>query len=247
MKSVQQIAFSLFITLGAYANAQTQVAVGVKAGGNFNTAQVTDLLDQVTPDFRFASGATAGIVTEISFGDHFALQPEVNWVQKGFAWQESIGVPIGNVDIPIGAKATFKTNYIETPLLAKVKFGTERVQGYAVLGPTFGYALDAKIITRPQLFFELDPIRTKVNLSNLGYERFEVSGTGGLGIQVNLSGVKLFADARYTHGFTQLYNFPVVNEQIKSRGIALSAGLMLDLQTTKPKSKMPLKRPPVRR
>jgi hypothetical protein len=169
-------------------------------------------------------------------------------VQKGFSWNESLGIPLGNVEIPLGANATFRTNYLEVPLLAKLKLGNERIQGYVAAGPSFGYAMNAKIITRPRLFFEFDPIKTNVNLDNLNYERFDISATGGLGIQVNLNGASIFADARYTHGFTELYDFPVVNEQIKNKGIALSAGVLFNLQATAPKAKRPgTSRPTMRR
>lgn len=215
-----------------------QVAIGLKTGANFSKVHTTDLIDQVAPDFRYTPGWNLGGVAEINFGNYFALQPEVNWVQKGFTWDESVGVPIGNIEIPIGAEATFRTNYLEVPLLAKVKLGNEVVKGYITAGPSFGYAMNAKIITRPRLLFDLDPIKTSLNLENLGYERFEIAAAAGLGIEFNLNGAKIFADARYTHGFTELYDFPLINEKIMNRGIALSAGVLFDLQVPRSKTKV---------
>ena len=242
MKTTKQLLFATLTSLFFYTAAQAQVSVGLKGGANFGTAYTTDMLNSITPDFKYATGAVAGVVTELKFNDHFALQPEVNWVQKGFRFDEGIDIPIGNVNIPAGVEATIRTNYIEVPLLAKASVGNSRVQGYAVLGPSFGYALNGKLITRTRFLFEFDPIRTDLNLDNLDYNRFEVSAVGGLGFQVNFDGLKWFADARYTYGFTELYNFPVVNEQIKNRGIALSTGIMLDLSPAPVK-----KHPPVRR
>ncbi|MBL7774399.1 MAG: outer membrane beta-barrel protein, partial [Saprospiraceae bacterium] len=100
MKKTVLLVCSAFFTLQVSFG---QVAVGLKTGVNFNSAQTTDLLDQATPDFKFTPGWNAGLVTEINFGKYFAIQPEVNWIQKGFSWNESAGVPIGNVEIPIGA------------------------------------------------------------------------------------------------------------------------------------------------
>lgn len=232
MKTTKQFLFATLLTLAFQQIASAQIAVGVKTGGNFATVGVTDFLDQVTPNFKYAPGFTAGVVTEINFGQYFALQPELNWVQKGFRWDESFGVPIGNVEIPIGAQATIRTNYLEVPLLAKVKLGNEFVQGYVAAGPAFGYALNGKLITRPTVFIAFDPIKTNLNLDNLNYERFEVSAVGVAGVQFNFNGLKLFADARYTHGFTELYNFPVVNEKIRNRGLSANVGVMIDLPGT---------------
>ncbi len=232
MKTTKQFLFAALLTLSFQQIATAQIAIGLKTGGNFATVGVTDFLDQVTPDFKYAPGFTAGVVSEINFGRYFALQPELNFVQKGFRWDESIGVPIGNVEIPIGAEATLRTNYLEMPVLAKLKLGNERVQGYIAAGPALGYALNGQLITRPRVFIEFDPIKTDLNLDNLDYERFEVSAVGVAGVQFNFNGVKLFADARYTHGFTELYNFPVVNEKIRNRGISANVGVMLDLPGT---------------
>lgn len=232
MKATKQFLFAALLTLFFQQFATAQIAVGVKTGGAFATVGVTDFLDQVTPDFKYAPGFTAGVVSEINFGRYFALQPELNFVQKGFRWDESYGVPIGNVEIPIGARATIRTNYLEMPVLAKLKLGNERVQGYLAAGPALGYALNGQLITRPQVFIAFDPIKTDLNLDNLNYERWEVSAVGVAGVQFNFNGLKLFADARYTHGFTELYNFPIVNEKIRNRGISANIGVMLDLPGT---------------
>lgn len=229
MKTTKQILLAAVLALFCQQIATAQIAVGLKTGGHFSTASVTETLDQLTPDFKFSPVFTAGVVSEINFGDYFALQPELNWVQKGFRWDESLGVPIGNIDIPIGAEAVIRTNYLEIPLLAKGKLGNDFVQGYVAVGPAFGYALNGKLITKPRLLVELDPIKTDLNLDNLDYERFEVSAVGALGVQFNFNHVKLFADARYTHGFTELYNFPIVNEKVRHRGISASLGVMYDL------------------
>ncbi|HNE28537.1 MAG TPA: porin family protein [Saprospiraceae bacterium] len=229
MKSFRNLAAVVALLVFTQHIVNAQIAVGLKTGGHFSTAGVTETLDQLTPDFKLSPGFTAGVVSEFNFGDYFALQPELNWVQKGFRWDESLGVPIGNIDIPVGAEAIIRTNYLELPLLAKGKFGNDVVQAYVAAGPSIGYALNGKLITKPRLLIEFDPIKTDLNLNNLDYERFEVSAVGALGVQFNIQNVKIFADARYTHGFTELYNFPLVNEKIRHRGISANIGVMYNL------------------
>lgn len=247
MKTTKQILLATLIAFFGNQFATAQTALGLKGGGNFGTVHATEALNSLAPDFKYATGAVAGGVAEIGFGRYFAFQPEVQWMQKGFRFDEGIDVPVGNINIPAGVEATIRTNYIEMPLLAKVKFGNDLVQGYALLGPSFGYALNGKLITRTRFLFEFDPIRTNLNFNDLDYNRFEVSGVGGLGVQLNFNGIKWFTDARYTYGFTELYNFPVVNEQIKNRGIALTTGVMIDLTAAQPVKKAPARRPAVKR
>ncbi len=247
MKTTKQVLIAALITIFGNQFVFAQVALGLKGGGNFGTVHTTDMLNSLTPDFKYATGAVAGGVAEISFGRYFAIQPEVQWVQKGFRFDEGINIPVGKIDIPAGVEATIRTNYIEVPLLAKAKFGNELVQGYAVLGPSFGYGINGKLITRTRFLFEFDPIRTDLNFNDLNYNRFEVSAVGGLGVQFNFNGIKWFTDARYTYGLTELYNFPIVNEQIKNRGIALTTGVMVDLVSPQPKKAAPARRPGAKR
>ena len=247
MKTTKQILFAALIILFGNTFIFAQVAIGLKAGANFGNVHTTEALGDLTPDFKYATGAVAGAVAEISFGKHFAVQPELNWVQKGFRFSEGIDIPVGNMAIPAGVEAVIRTNYLELPLLAKVKIGNDIVQGYAVLGPSVGYAMSGKLITRTRFLFEFDPIRTDLNFDNLNYNRFEVAAVGGLGLQVNFNGGKWFADARYTQGLTELYNFPIVNEQIKNRGISLTTGVMIDLGDSPSKKKAAARKPLARR
>lgn len=247
MKTTKQVLFATLIIVFGNSFLSAQIALGLKAGANFGNVHTTQALNDLTPDFKYATGAVAGGVAEISFGKYFALQPELNWVQKGFRFSEGIDIPVGGIDIPAGVEATIRTNYLELPLLAKAKVGNDVIQAYAVLGPSIGYALNGKLITRTRLFFEFDPIRTDLNFDNLDYNRFEVAAVGGLGLQVNFNVGKWFADARYTQGLTELYNFPIVNEQIKNRGVALSTGIMIDMGSKPSKKKTTGGRPIARR
>ena len=215
------IVLSLFCV--AQASAQT-VSLGLKIGSTHQNIQTTSFIDAATPDFSSLPGFQMGAVVEADFGPYFALQSGLDFTQKGFKWSENAGINIANVPVPVGVSAEFRTNYLEIPVLAKVKFGNDKAQVYAGLGASAGYAMSAKIITRPRLLFELDPIRTSVNLGSLGYERMELSGLAALGGQVQVGSGKLFGEIRYQHGFTELYDFPLVNEKIKNRGIRLGAG-----------------------
>ena len=155
-------AFAFFVAVFTVP-ATAQVALGVRAGGNFATVNATETLDKLAPDFKYTPGFDLAGVAEINFGRYFALQPELHWTQKGFRFAETFDVPVGRFNVPAGADATFRTNYLELPVLAKLKLGNDLVQAYAAAGPSVGYAMNAKLVTRPRLFIEFDPINTPVN------------------------------------------------------------------------------------
>ncbi len=95
MKSTNQILLATLIILFGHRFLSAQVALGLKAGANFGNVHTTQALNDLTPDFKYATGAVAGGVAEISFGKYFAVQPELNWVQKGFRFSEAVNIPVG--------------------------------------------------------------------------------------------------------------------------------------------------------
>lgn len=245
MKPLNKIALAI-LALGSALPLSAQIFIGVRGGAHLSNVKATETLESLTPDFRFAPGGTAGVTAEFGITDWFAVQPEINWTQKGFNFDEGIDFDLGNLPIEAGADVVFRTNYLELPVLGKFKFGNDVVKGYVAAGPQVGYALDAQLITTPRIFFELDPIRTDIDFENLDYNRVEFSGVGVLGVEFNLNRIKIFADARYTHGFTELYNFPYVNEQLKHRGLTFGAGVAVNLIQPAAQTKAS-KRPPVRK
>lgn len=206
-----------------------QLSLGLRGGLNFGNVYTTDGLDAVTPDFEYINGPTIAGVLEYGFSDHFALQTELAYTTKGFKLREDFAVNLFNVPVPVGASAESRFGYLELPLLAKVKFGDEVVHGYITAGPTLGYAASGRLITRANALIEFKVSDTDINLDAINYERFEVGGSVGAGIGFNTSFGELFADARYTRGFTELYDIPLIDEKIRNQGFALSVGFLIPL------------------
>jgi hypothetical protein len=127
----------------------------------------------------------------------------------------------------VGVTAISKFNYLEMPLLAKAKFGNEFANFYVMAGPTFGYAMSGDLKTRAKFLVEIDLYNTSINLDNVGYQRWEVGGMAGAGISLNTQGGgQFFIDARYSHGFTQPYDIPLVHEKVQHKNIGVNVGFM---------------------
>ena len=132
-------------------------------------------------------------------------------------------------DRPIGVKATTNLKYIDVPLLAKYKFGTGKATGYVVAGPTFGYARSGNFRTSAQVLIDINLVNTPIDFDALNMNRWEVGGAVGVGGAIDMGGTQLFADARFTHGFTKLDNLPVVDVDLLNRGVALTAGVLIPI------------------
>ena len=57
----------------------------------------------------------------------------------------------------------------------------------------------------------------------------DIGASIGAGGTVNLGGMKLFVDARYTHGFNKLDNIPVIDLDFKNKNFALTTGFLIPL------------------
>lgn len=229
MKKAPKFLAIAALLVAFYTTSFAQFSIGLRGGLNFGNVYTTDGLDAITPDFQYINGPTVAGVVEYGISKNFAIQSELAVTRKGFKLREDFAVNLFNVPVPVGASAESRFNYLEVPLLAKVKFGDEVVHGYITAGPTFGYATSGRLITRANALFEFKVSDTDINLDAINYERFEVGGSVGAGLGFNTSFGQLFADARYTRGFTELYDIPVIDERIRNQGFAVSVGFMVPL------------------
>lgn len=214
--------------------AVAQTSIGFKGGFNYANVPEPSAVSGIVPDFKFVLGKSFAVVADIGVNDQFSFQPELAYTQKGFAIREGFDINLFDVPIPLGVKAVTKVNYIEAPLLAKYKFGNEKVGAYLLAGPTLGYATGGRFQTKAQILVDIKLVDQKLDLDNLGYERFEVGGTLGAGINFNTgNGGSFFIDARYTKGFTNVYDVPIVDLKLKNQGFGISVGYLMPLTSGK--------------
>ncbi len=220
---------ALLIAFAFNLQAQT-FSIGLKGGAQLANVKAPGVFQDLSflPDFQAITTPNIGVVTEINLHPNFSIQPELSWTQKGFQLNENFDVNLFNVPVPLGVTAITKFNYLEMPLLAKAKFGNF----YLLAGPTFGYALNGNLKTRADLFItEIDLTNTDINLDKVGYERWEVGGMAGAGVSIPVfnGGGQIFLDARYSHGFTQPYDIPVVHEKVFHKNFGFNIGFTVPL------------------
>lgn len=228
MKNVRMLSLLLICSFFAY-TITAQVSFGLRGGVNFANVNATDAIEALAPDFKYTTAFSVAGMAEIPITENFAFQPELAYTVKGFSLEESVNVELFNTPIPLGVRAITKFGYLEAPLLGKVKFGNETVKAYIAAGPSFGYALNGNLQTRTNSIIDIKLIDTDINLDAIDYERFEVSGVAGAGLQFQTVFGQFFVDARYQHGFTELYDIPLVEEKIKNQGFSLNAGFFIPL------------------
>ncbi|WP_082391138.1 porin family protein [Jiulongibacter sediminis] len=205
-----------------------QTSIGVRGAITGSTFTRFDLIENITPEFRFMPAAGGAVFVEIPVSSHFSVQPELSYIQKGFAVREGIivGGEFLGVDIPVNGKVNFRSHYVEMPVLAKFHIGDkEAAHYYLALGPSVGYLADADMRIKV-----LDIFPVTANINENFYKPFEFSGVAALGFELPVAKkIVAFTEARYTHGFSRVLDTPVVDLPVRSRTLAGGAGIKIKL------------------
>ncbi len=232
MKTLMKAILFLFISMAGLTTQAQKISVGIKTGVQSANVRVPGFVNDASflPDFKSINTFNIGVVSELEFNGNFALQPELNYLQKGFQIKEGFDVDLFDFPVPVGVTAVSRFHYLEMPLLAKAKFGNEFANFYLLAGPTVGYAMSGDLKTRAKLLVEVDLYKTNIDLNRVGYQRWELGGMAGAGISLNTKGGgQFFVDARYSHGFTQPYDIPLVHEKVQHNNIGVNAGFMIPI------------------
>ncbi len=227
MPAIKKLSFVALLLIAFTATVAAQVSVGLRAGYAVNNVYTTSGLGAIAPDFNSIDELNIGLVAEIPVTSNFSFQPELAYTTKGFGLSQGFDADLLGVNLPVNARAETRIKYIEMPLLAKYKFGQDKLQAYVTAGPTIGYAADGQIDTYASLLLEVDLGSVPLNLGNLDYNRLEIGATVGAGLQLDLGAVQAFTDVRYFRGFTELYDIPLVNEKVRNTGFGVNAGIMV--------------------
>lgn len=200
-----------------------QVQVGIRGGGNWSFVSKPAFLGSLTPTLHPSAGPTGAIFLDIPLSASFSFRPEVAYVQKGFVVKEGLDLNLGGFNLPLGARVAYQSQHLEIPLLLKMNLSDGPVQPYIIAGPSVSYALDGRIRTRATALFSTKPYDVDLNYGST-LNRWDIGAVGGLGLAMNAGAGKFFIEGRYTHGFTRQAQVPVVNVNVRNRGIAASIG-----------------------
>lgn len=218
---MKKIAFTFFALVFAvmYSQAQVQVKYGIRAGANVSTWQgetvqsLSNILDATNGSVSTQSkfGYHAGVYTSFQFGDHFAIEPGIQYSLKGAELNGKLTGEAGVFDI-LNANARFRvqSHYIEMPVLAKV-YLTEGFHIFA--GPQVGYLVDNKLDARASVL-GFSAFNRTFDI-NKGFQKWDFSGVAGVGYKFT-NGVNVMA--AYDYGFQRIdanQSFNTYNRALK--------------------------------
>jgi hypothetical protein len=206
---------------------QIKMTMSVRAGVNVSSYKYdfAFIPSRFIDPFSKANLFTIGVPLEINFSRHFALQGELNFIQKGYSYKFETASGSGFLNVRDG---TFLVNWLEIPILAKVKLGAgKEVKLSFFFGPSVGYGLsgESKSTTTNQDSGITTSISSRIPLdfNKDGHSRVDV----GLNLGTELDFGAFYLDARYQLGVTNLTSqttFFGSKQTAKSRGFAVTVG-----------------------
>ena len=175
----------IILAIGAFAAvlvlpgpAAADVRFGLKGGAN--VANVDGDFGTNVSNWKSRVGFCGGIFLELNFGRILTIQPEVLYTMKGAQATVEEGALSGT--------GKLRFDYIEIPILLKVRIPTGSVHPFVFAGPAFGFDLKSTF---------QDVTGTSTDVA----KKVDYSAVMGAGLQL---GSSLHIDARYTLGLRKL-------------------------------------------
>ncbi len=198
----------LFIfSLNSTVHAQLNLDMGLKVGVTRAQMDVSDLDENTTVEQL--QGYMGGVFLRLTLLNLIAVQPEINYMQKGAIFKE-----------PNIATNTFMLNYVEVPILGKLNLF--KLLGIAQTSIYGGIAYSKLLEAKGR--YETEDETTEQDLKELFNER-ENSYVGGLDVQLNLGALKLLVDGRVTLSQSNILD-PEMDSEALNRVYSLSVGFL---------------------
>lgn len=158
------------------------VQFGLKVGGNMARVTGADAQD-LTDTMKNKVGFTGGIFLAFNFGRVVTIQWEALYTMKGASLQYT--------DLEDTYTEKLYGDYIEIPLLLKLRIPTPGIQPFVFAGPTVGFKLSEKL----QINGEDIPLEEKLLKNN------DYGGIFGAGLNLGRS---FMLDVRYSMGMQKI-------------------------------------------
>ena len=181
----------------------TRVSIGQRVGVSYAsiayTASLAEEQERVVDGAEPLEGLSTALVVNIRLGDHFSLQPEVAYTQRGWRSQWYPRPTTGN-DL-------LRMNYLELPLLLRYAPFKGKWKPFVLTGPVAGRAVGGVHLVSIDSPF-LGPISFTEHLSfgdspsDGDYELFDLALLAGAGLVYKQGRAELFVDLRYQSSVT---------------------------------------------
>jgi len=208
--------FAIVLTVGLMTTATAQLSIGPRVAVNFSNIAFSDADEDV--DTKNLFGVAFGAAAEIGINDMFAIQPELLYSQHGFSLEDSL---LGET-----IKLDFRPNYLQIPLLVKLKFGSEPLMVNVLAGPHVGFGIGD--ITATTTFLGEEDKDTS-SWEDAGFSKFDFGITGGVGVSFAAGPGNLGLDIRYQLGLSNIGEDTDDDEKASNRNFQVGLSYLIPI------------------
>lgn len=213
-----------FVLVLSFLIPKSQAQVAIKAGVNIASISESATLETYESlKNNSVAGFQAGISFDLGLSKMFTIQPELLFIQKGGKSTYKI-----NADNQVVSRLYY--NYVEVPVLAKLKFYNEDGGGFYLLGgPFVGLAIGGKSKTTVTLLGNSTTREEDFNFDNDNEADRQRRTDWGVSFGGGVKLGHIFLDARYNLGINNLLDTDANNQNDnkpyrRTRGIGVTLG-----------------------
>lgn len=200
----------LFVCLIVFAitatavNAQLVRGWGLKAGATFSKQEWDYTSSPGDPEKYDGTGLNIGAFVELLNNPLLTIVTEANYVQKGA--ESNVTIPLPGPDAEV--KSDKRIDYINFAALAKVRINLGIIKPYVLAGPKIDFEIEKT---------NSEPFQDNFQKGRWGFKV-------GVGSEVNILPINLFAEILYDADFNDLYNNQ--NLHINTSSVDLRVGIL---------------------
>ena len=211
------------VIIGSLTQATAQWSTGIRVGTTVSNTSATGIIDDVVP-MAWKTKPEIGLMAEYEFGNQLSIVSGLMYSRKGFSLNQGFDFSLLGINIPVEVRADAHLNYVETPVSLKYSLGQGNTQVYALAGISTSYATGGTIQPVANVFFDINLPKVDIDFGDNNFERWNIAGTAGLGLQHNLGHGKVYADIQYKHGLTNIVTNTIIDLDMKNKGFSLGIG-----------------------
>lgn len=221
--------FNLVISILFGSALLAQNSLVITAGPAFQNVTTNGLQSSFRPDYRFHHGLQAQMMWSHDLAPHLSVLSGLGYSEKGFRVKEGFDLDILNLPMEIGVEANTTMRYVELPVQLKYTFNEGPLGFYALAGPAIGYATSGEVRTKANFIFDINLMRTRLDLNDDIYRRVELSGILGLGGELKFAQGALVAQINYQQGLSRVIDNTLVDFRLKNYGFGMNIGYRIYL------------------
>ena len=204
----------------------SQVDLGFSTGLNVSNIHIAGASNDFLPKRNFIATFRPALTVNIALDERFSIYTGVATEARGF--DVSVGTDLGflGVDLPIGVTAETRISYLEVPLNIRYNItnASGKVKPWVAAGANLGYAYSGEIRTVANVLFDINLMKTPINLQNDNIRRFDVAPNITAGMDIPYKRGNFTLSVGYEHSVQNFLENTLVGVEARHYGFTPSIG-----------------------